>query len=256
MAAQPGRERAARAGCFRRPAGLAPLGLGLAVLAAAGAFGLGEGRARAQMGGWSAGGSAALELEGDRSESFAVDAGAPGEAERIETLTFGEAVRAVGGKGPVGVAAAVSLRLGGARPAGFVYDLSLLPVGLGVSLGQRTRLAVVVGAGLSGVTGSLPFAWTFPVEGFAETSLGDHVRLAAWAEVTEVVGAEARVGGAPDAPWGDELALGATLRWDRRRDRWGMSGGNGYEVGAVVRERTGLTWWGLVLGYSLDAGGG
>ena len=252
-APRPERGRAAGGGGVRRPAGLR----GCAVLAASAVMlVLCPGRAAAQMGGWQGGGSAALDIEGDRSEALAADGAAAGEAERVETLTFNESVRAVAGKGAVGVAAAVSLRLGGARPAGFVYDLSLLPVGLGLSLGQRTRLGVVAGAGLSGVTGSLPFGWTFPVEGFAETSLGDHVRVAAWAEVTEVAGAGAREGGAADAPWGDELALGATLRWDRRRDRWGMTGGNGYQVGAVVRERAGLTWWGVVLGYSLDAGGG
>ena len=194
---------------------------------------------------WRGGGALALDL---RYAEIQPDAG---DATRV--VTAGPRVRAAAGKSALALAAGLDLHLGASGDGDFAYELSVLPLGVALQLGRSARIGAVAGIGTSGITGgALPNALTLPVESFGEVSLGDHVRAAAWARATELAGAAVREGGAEDAPFGDEVELGLTLRWDRRRADHGFVSGNGYQLGAFVGQAAGADVFGLSLGYSLD----
>ncbi len=199
--------------------------------------------------GWRGGGSLALDL---RYAEMAPEAGDP-----VRAVTAGPRVRAAAGKSALALAAGLDLHMGATGGGHFAYEVLILPLGVALQIGRSARLGAVAGAGTSGITGgALPIAWALPVEMFAEVSLGGHLRAAAWGRATELAGAEGREGGAEDAPFGDEIEIGATLRWDRRRESWSYVAGNGYQLGALYGQVAGARVLGLVLGYSLDAAGG
>ena len=81
------------------------------------------------------------------------------------------------------------------------------------------------------------------------------MRAAAWGRATALLGEDTRQDGADHAPFGDELEVGLTLRWDRRRSEHGFATGNGYQLGATYGQEAGAEVVGLVFGYSLDAAG-
>jgi hypothetical protein len=195
--------------------------------------------APAQARRWRGGGSLAIEARGHH-------------ADDLDVGMFGVTARGLGGKGPLMLAGGLSWQLGGSLPAGFLYELEVAPIGIGL-LGRTARLAVTAGAGFSAIAGQVPFGGVFPLEAYAELNLGESVRLGAWARAAFVVGAEARKGGAPDAPFGDEAQAGLWLRYDTRTEEFGVDGGDGYHLGALVGQRMGATFVGAVLGFSLDA---
>jgi hypothetical protein len=216
--------------------GVAALALALAIVAMPAA-----GRADD----WRGGGSLSLDLRGSQMEAEG--------GERTRAVTAGPRVRAVGGKSAVGLAAGVDLDLGATGDGDFAYEVAVLPVGVGLLLGSA-RIGVVAGAGTSGITGgALPIALAMPVESFAEVSLGSHLRASAWGRVVALVGSDGRQSGAEDAPFGDELEIGLTLRWDRRRSDWSFVAGNGYQLGAAYGQVAGAEVVSILLGYSLDA---
>lgn len=198
---------------------------------------------------WRGGASLALDLRGSQ--------WSPPEGERTRAVTAGPRVRAVGGKSALGLAAGVDLQLGVTGDGDLAYQVAVLPVGAGIQIGRSARLGLLAGIGTSGITGGvLPVALALPAEAFAEVSLGDHVRAASWARVTGLLGEDARQDGAEDAPVGDELELGLTLRWDRRRADWRFAAGNGYHLGVALGQQAGADLVTVILGYSLDAAGG
>lgn len=198
---------------------------------------------------WRGGGSLSLDLRWWQLQPDAGDA--------TRAVTAGPRARAVGGKRALGLAVGVDLELGATGGGAFAYDVAVLPLGVGLGIGRSARLGLVAGAGTSGITGGvLPVAFALPVEAFAEFSLGDKLRAAAWGRATALLGEDTRQDGAEDAPFGDELELGLTLRWDRRRSSWSHVAGNGYHLGATWGQRAGAEVFGVILGYSLDAAGG
>jgi len=198
--------------------------------------------------GWRGGGSLALDL---RYSEMTPDAGDP-----VRAVTAGPRVRAAAGKSALALAAGLDLHMGATGDGDFAYEVLVLPLGFALQIGRSARLGAVTGAGTSGVTGgALPVALALPVEAFAEVSLGDHLRAAAWGRATEVAGADRREDSAENAPFGDEIEIGATLRWDRRREDWRYVAGNGYQIGALYGQVAGAHIVGVVVGYSLDAAG-
>ena len=183
--------------------------------------------------GWRGGGSLALDLRGWQLE--------PDSGERTRAVTAGPRFRAVGGKHAVGLAAGIDLQLGATGDGSFAYEVAVLPLGVGVSLGRTARIGVAGGASVAGITGGVqPFELALPVEAFAEVSLGDHLRASGWGRTT----------------FGDDRELGLTVRWDRRRSAWSHASGNGYHLGAIGGRRAGADLIALIFGYSLDAAGG
>ncbi len=199
--------------------------------------------------GWRGSGSLALDLRGWQMEAEG--------GERTRAVTAGPRVRAVGGKSALGLAAGVDLELGATGDGDFAYQVAVLPLGAGLLLGRSAVIGLVAGAGTSGIAGgTLPIAFALPVESFAEVSLGSHLRAAAWGRVVALFGSDRRQSGAGDAPFGDELEIGLTLRWDRRRSDWRYASGNGYQLGAAYGQAAGAEVVSVLLGYSLDAAGG
>jgi hypothetical protein len=196
--------------------------------------------------GWRGSGSLALDLRGWQMEAEG--------GERTRALTAGPRVRAVGGKSAVGLAAGVDVELGVTGDGDAAYELALLPLGAGLLLGRSAVIGLVAGGGISGITGgTLPIAFALPVESFAEVSLGSHLRAAAWGRVVALLGSDGRQAGADDAPFGDEVEIALTLRWDRRRSDWRYAAGNGYQLGAAYGQVAGAEVITILLGYSLDA---
>jgi len=186
--------------------------------------------------GWRGGGSLALDLRGWQLE--------PDAGDRTRAVTAGPRVRAVGGKHALGLAAGIDLQLGVTGDGHFAHQVAVLPLGAGLQLGRSARIGAAGGVGVSGITGGVqPVDLALPVEAFAEVSLGDHVRAAAWGRTAAVADDHQR-------------ELGLTLRWDRRRAEWSYVAGNGYHLGAFWGERAGAELVGVIVGYSLDAAGG
>ncbi len=192
--------------------------------------------------GWRATGDLALDLRGSEGDAGAVEAG--------------PALRATAGKTWLAYALGLDASAGGGVHGGFAFDTALYPIGVSLFHGAPASFRVVAGVGVGGVTGGhLPIAARFPIEAELELHPVRALELSAWAEVAWAL-ADARDGGARDAPFGDELTLGAAIRvgGGRRERHWGWS--NGWRVGATLTERVGERAWGLVVGYGIDISGG
>lgn len=205
--------------------------------------------AAARADGWRGGGSLALDV---RYSELTPDEGDP-----VRAVTAGPRLRAAAGKSALSLAAGLDLHMGATGGGHVAYEALILPLGVALQLGRSARIGALAGIGTSGITGGvLPIGCALPVEAFAEVSLGAHLRAAAWGRASEIAGADGRDDGAADAPFGDELEVGATLRWDRRREDWRYVAGNGYQLGGLYGQAAGAHIVGVVVGYSLDAAGG
>jgi hypothetical protein len=138
------------------------------------------------------------------------------------------------------------------RQAGFAYDVALFPVGVALRFAETSFLSLGVGVGASGAVGTLDDAATFPLE--ARLELGRGVRVLARVRTTYIAGAPSRQSGAVTTGLADELEATLGLRIGRGYTDWGFPTGNGYFVGASVRELLGQRFAGIVIGYSIDMG--
>lgn len=233
----------------QRAAGPGPgAGAGAAgLVVAAIALGAVTGTARADpLRGWSFGGALSLSAEAATLEPR-------GGGERVNRLVLGESVRGVAGV-PVGPALGLDVRLGAEWPGAFVYRATLLPLGLGVKLGQRSFVAVLGGIGPGGSTAWLPFAWELPLELTLAFDLGPWIRVHGAARVTATPWTSARQHGSDHAPFGDELELSAGLSIGRRTKEWMASYSDGTYLGVTYREQAGEQMVGLALALSIDVG--
>jgi hypothetical protein len=171
------------------------------------------------------------------------------------SVEVGPGLRATAGRRALAYAIGLDLRAGGGLHGGFALDAALLPVGVSIFHGAPASLRVVTGVGVGGVTGHLPFAARFPVEAELEVHPWHALELSAWAE-TAWVARDARHDGASDAPFGDELTLGATVRLGRGKREEYFDWSNGWRLGAMLTERLGEHRLGLVLGWGIDLSGG
>lgn len=150
--------------------------------------------------------------------------------------------------GRFGYHAGLDLAAGSAiDPAGLAYDVALFPVGGGLRFGRTGVLAVGAGVGAVGAVGALDDAATFPLE--ATLELGGAVRLLARARVAFVAGGH---GGAPNAPFGDQLDTTLAVRLGHAWHDWGFLSGGGYFAGVAYRELAGARFVGLTIGYAID----
>jgi hypothetical protein len=135
------------------------------------------------------------------------------------------------------------------RGGGFAYDVSLFPFGVAWRFFETSFLTLGAGIGASGATGVLDDALTFPLE--ARLEVGRGIRMLARARVTYVNAAPMRDNG---ARVGDELEGMFGVRLGNAYDEWGFATGNGYFVGATYKEQLGTRFYGVIVGYSIDAG--
>lgn len=203
---------------------------------------------------------AAAQVAGFRgAASLDLDVGYARGDDDVSAVTFGTNLRAAGGKRfPVLYAAGFDVRVGAAdSPAGtgFAYEFDLHLLGFGFMLGRSARLTATAGAGVSGITSTLPVAAQFPIELRLDFNVIDRLRVTTWARTAWTAGADARAGGSPTAPFGDELSAAFALRWSKRyhpHDR-STSTGNGYYLAVTYAERLGADALGVALGYDIDA---
>jgi hypothetical protein len=138
------------------------------------------------------------------------------------------------------------------RDAGFAYDVSLFPIGIAVRFFETSFFAVGAGIGASGAVGTLDDALTFPLE--ARFEVGRGIRVLGRARATYLSGAPSRENGGVTLGLGDELEAMLAVRLGRAYDEHSFPTGNGYFIGATVREALGARFAGLVIGYSADMG--
>lgn len=138
------------------------------------------------------------------------------------------------------------------RDAGFAYDVSLFPLGIALRFFETSFITFGAGVGASGAVGTLDDAVTFPLE--ARFEVGRGIRVLGRARVTYLDGAPGRGDGGMTLSLGDELEAMLAVRLGKAYDNHGFPSGNGYFVGATVRESLGARFAGVIVGYSLDMG--
>ena len=162
-----------------------------------------------------------------------------------------------GGRAPVLYAAGLDYQLGASVPAGFLYEVDLLPLGAGLLLTHDTFVAVRGGAGVGETTGHLPFSFQFPAELAVEVEPHRRLRLTVWVRPSWVTHS-ARRDGSSLLGWADELTTGLALRLGRRYYQHDnrMSAGSGYYVAGLYDEKLGGRALGVAFGHALHVGGG
>jgi len=166
-----------------------------------------------------------------------------------DRMVVGLTGRAVYGR-KVGYAFGFDGELGVAAPLGFAYRTHLLPVGVGVLLGDLGFAAVLSGIGTSGVSSSVTASLELPQEARVELDLVRLARIVLRGGFVVV----------PDGA-GDrgtlETFVGTSARLGTRasgRDSLG-AGGGGFFFGLERRELLRTYWLGLTFGYELGVGG-
>lgn len=210
------------------------------------------GEARGQFGPWKGGASLHLDARYGR-----VDGAAAGDG-RDHHAAVGLDLRAAVGRGaPVLYAAGLGYQFGATVPGGFVYEVDLYPVGVGVLPTHNVSVAVRAGVGMSGTTGRVPLSAQFPVEAVVEFDLHRRVRVAGWVRPSWLT-TDARHDGSARASFADELSAGLAVRWGRRYfpHQRNASAGNGYYLAALYREQLGARVVGGAFGYSINVAGG
>jgi hypothetical protein len=166
-----------------------------------------------------------------------------------DRMVVGLTGRAVYGR-KVGYAFGFDGELGVAAPLGFAYRTNLLPVGVGVLLGDMGFAAVLSGIGTSGVSSSVTASLELPQEARIELDLVRLARIVLRGGFVVI----------PDGA-GDrgtlETFVGTSARLGTRasgRDSMG-GGGGGFFFGLERRELLRTYWLGLTFGYELGVGG-
>lgn len=169
----------------------------------------------------------------------------PGGARALGAL--GVTVRVVGNPDPVALFGGFDLSLGASK--GFLYGLQSL-LGLAVPFGRRVALGVGTGPGIDGITSTIPFAVSIPIDAYL--SLDPFKVLGANIEVRDgwVFAARARRNGAPAAPFGDEASAAITFELGTRHGGQYSQNRAGPIVGFAVRQTMGATLYLVNLGFS------
>ncbi|MCA9646422.1 MAG: hypothetical protein KC492_37310 [Myxococcales bacterium] len=173
-----------------------------------------------------------------------------------QQLSVGVEVRGALGstKSEITYLSGVGYQLGAGRALGFVYDTHLLPLGLGLNLGDSGLVGVLAGGRFSGITASVPASGGLLGEFRSEVALFSSVLLALWVAPTWE-GNSARRGGSPTFEFIDELSSGVALRFgDMERTPFGR-GGAGLFIGGQYFERGDARGAGLVFGFGLNSFG-
>ncbi len=157
-------------------------------------------------------------------------------------------MRVLGEATPFGIFGGVDAALGGG--SGFAYELQLM-LGAGMPIGERLGIGVASGPGIEGVTSTVPFGVTFPIELNVSWDMSRLLATKLTLRDGWVVASEDRKQGSELAPFGDELA-GALHVVISERDREGgySEARDGLEVGFEYRELMGAQAFIVSLGYA------
>ena len=171
-----------------------------------------------------------------------------------DRTTVGFAGHAVIGK-TVGYAFGFDLGIGAAAPLGFAYDAHLLPVGVGLVLGDTGFVAATSGIGTSGISSSVRGALELPQELRLELDFARIARLGLHGGIVVVPAADDR--NTTETFFGARARLGtrAAGRFGDRRSEGGAGGGGGFFLGLDRRELSRTYVLGATFGYEIGFGG-
>ncbi len=160
---------------------------------------------------------------------------------------LGVTVRVVGDPDPVALFGGFDLSLGGSK--GFLYGLQTV-LGLAVPFGKRVALGVGSGPGIDGITSTIPFGVSIPIDTYLSLDL--FKGLGANIEVRDgwVFAAKARRDGAPAAPFGDEASAAITFELGKRHGGDYSQDRDGPSIGFAARQTMGATIYLVNLGFS------
>jgi len=137
---------------------------------------------------------------------------------------------------------------------GFAYDVSALPIGVGVRLAEDSAIGIAAGLGANGAVGTLDDAVTLPIELYADLAVHRRLRILARLRTSFVAAAPGRDLGAPSLPssrLGDELDAMLAVRIRHRLTKSVERADAGPIVGVAYREWLGARFCGVVLGIGL-----
>ncbi len=146
----------------------------------------------------------------------------------------------------VGLFGGFDVALGGG--GGFLYDLQLLG-GLGFPIGHRWVIGVASGPGIDGITSTLPFGVSFPIETYLYIDVARAFDVAIAAENAWVLASDRRKDGSSTALFGDEFAASLSLGLGQRRGGSYSENRFGPLVGFGYREALGARFYELRLGF-------
>lgn len=142
----------------------------------------------------------------------------------------------------------------GPTSTGLLYELELYPIGAALSLSEDGFVSLCGGVGLSGVRGSIPFGWQFPIELSGEWQFGK-IRGLGWIRTRWIAGEDSRQDGSDLAGFADELDLTVGVRLGRNSRYWSkVTAGHGLFVGINYREQGTANFGGIVIGLSMWGG--
>jgi len=160
---------------------------------------------------------------------------------------LGVTLRVVGDPDPVALYGGFDLSLGGS--GGFVYGLQSI-LGGAVPMGRRVALGVGSGPGIDGITSTIPFGVSFPIEAWLSLDLFKGMAVTARVHDGWVLAAPERENGAPVAPFGDEASAALTFALGTRHGGNYSQNRDGPSFGLAVRQTMGATFYLLNLGFS------
>jgi hypothetical protein len=160
---------------------------------------------------------------------------------------LGVTVRIVGDPDPVALYGGFDLSLGGS--GGFVYGLQSI-LGGAVPIGRRVALGVGSGPGIDGITSTIPFGVSFPIEAYLSLDLFKWMGATARVRDGWVLAARSREHGAPAAPFGDEASAALTFALGTRHGGNYSQKRNGPSFGLAVRQTMGATFYLVNFGYT------
>ncbi len=152
---------------------------------------------------------------------------------------------------PIAYAAGFGYRFGLTLPAGFAYDATLAPIGVGALIDGLGYFVIQGGGGLSGVTERAALSFELSTRARLFVSLPGSLALAAGLELAWL-DAEARRGESV-LGLGDEARATLGLRIGDERERYDFELGSGLLVALVGYDWLGQRGAGLAIGWSIDA---
>jgi hypothetical protein len=156
----------------------------------------------------------------------------------------------------IGYAFGFDVGIGAAAPLGFAYGAHLLPIGIGLVLGDTGFVALTSGVGTSGVSSSVRGALELPEELRVELDIARVARLGLRGGILVVPSADDRK--TTETFFGARARLGtrAAGRFGARGSAGGGSGASGgFFLGLDRRELSRTFMLGATLGYEIGFGG-
>lgn len=133
---------------------------------------------------------------------------------------------------------------------GLAYELQAL-IGAGMRKNEKFMVGAAIGGGFSGIiSGDLGFGWLVSTELFATAEIIPGIDVLGFLRPTFVFSEDARQDGSDTLGFADELKVGATLTYNKKRREGSFVQGTGYGVTMFMQEQLGVRMVGIGFGMS------